>query len=330
MDILFQCKICSNQEQNKIFLFEENMFATKEKFEYLECGLCKCIQLRNLPEDISKFYPDEYSNYKSAVYKKGNVIINYLRRIKAGIMLDRRKYNIPGLMLRRFYPDDFVSKLSPARLNLNSKILDLGAGNGERILRLSERGFTSVFGIDPYIKTDLHLARNVQVLRMDIFQINELYDFIMLNHSFEHMSNPQEILKKLNKLIPVEKYVMIRIPVAGSYAWFHYRHNWVALDPPRHFFLHTKQSIKILAEESGFKLDHVLFDSMEYQFIGSEQLKKGIKRNDPNSYYMNKKASIFSGRDVKKFKRQARKLNKKGMGDAACFYLKKTEDVSDL
>jgi SAM-dependent methyltransferase len=304
------------------------MFGTNEKFAYLECEQCKSIQLLNPPEDISKYYPDTYVNFKPAIKKKKTPFTAMLKLFKAGIMINYKWYNLPGVLLRNLNPDDFISRLAPARINLTSKILDLGAGNGERILRLYERGFRNVSGIDPFIEKDLVLSERVTVFKKDIFQISGQFDCIMLNHSFEHMPNPKEILIRLNELVPIGSSIIIRIPVADSYSWKHYKENWVALDPPRHFFLHTEKSIRVLAEATGFTLNEVLFDSMEYQFIASEQLKQGIKLHDKRSYYINKEASVFSAEDIRNFKKKARKLNREKQGDAACFYLKKTRNAT--
>ena len=48
----------------------------------------------------------------------------------------------------------------------------------------------------------------------------------MFNHSFEHMPNPLTVLQKANALLYKNKYLMIRIPVMGSYAWKKYGINW--------------------------------------------------------------------------------------------------------
>ena len=145
----------------------------------------------------------------------------------------------------------------------------------------------------------------------------------MLNHSFEHMPEPLQVLNKLYLLLNPDKYLLIRIPVAGSYSWRKYGVNWVALDAPRHFFLHTKKSIKILAEKVGFKLVDIIFDSTDYQFWGSEQYLNDIPLRDSRSYYENPNSSIFSKKQIKEFKAKAIELNKNNDGDCACFYLYK-------
>ena len=76
----------------------------------------------------------------------------------------------------------------------------------------------------------------------------------MFNHSFEHMENPFEVMNQSNRLLNKNKFLLVRIPVADSYAFKHYRENWCSLDAPRHLFLHTKKSIELLAKQSGFEI----------------------------------------------------------------------------
>ncbi|GBD90738.1 hypothetical protein BMS3Abin04_01457 [bacterium BMS3Abin04] len=66
-----------------------------------------------------------------------------------------------------------------------------------------------------------------------------------------------------------------------------------------------------------------MYDSDAYQFWGSEQYLKGIPMRDKRSYYENHEQSIFTKEQIKQFEVKATELNKKGEGDAACFYLKK-------
>ncbi|MCB0750459.1 MAG: class I SAM-dependent methyltransferase, partial [Ignavibacteriae bacterium] len=120
---------------------------------------------------------------------------------------------------------------------------------------------------------------------------------------------------------------LIRIPVSNSFSWKKYGTNWVALDPPRHIFLHNENTIKILAKSSGFELTNVMYDSMEYQFVGSEQYQKDIPMFSNESYYRNKRNFIFTEEQINKYKEEAKRLNRIAEGDAACFYLTKIKDI---
>ena len=63
------------------------------------------------------------------------------------------------------------------------------------------------------------------------------YDFIMLNHVFEHMDDPVETLQKLYQLLKPNSYLLIRTPVMGTYSWNKYQENWMGLDAPRHIII---------------------------------------------------------------------------------------------
>jgi hypothetical protein len=113
------------------------------------------------------------------------------------------------------------------------------------------------------------------------------------------------------------------MPVAASYAWRHYGVNWVALDAPRHLFLHTVRSIQLLSKQAGFKVADIEFDSTESQFIGSEFYLRNIPLKDQSLYLKNPRNSIFSKKQIQEFKNKAIQLNAANDGDQACFYLYK-------
>ncbi|MGH2855114.1 MAG: hypothetical protein ACRDLF_13090, partial [Solirubrobacteraceae bacterium] len=54
------CAICANAAGNRVFGAREMMFGLRERFEYLECGECGCLQLLDVPEDLARFYPESY------------------------------------------------------------------------------------------------------------------------------------------------------------------------------------------------------------------------------------------------------------------------------
>lgn len=116
---------------------------------------------------------------------------------------------------------------------------------------------------------------------------------------------------------------MIRTPLASSYAWEKYKENWVQLDAPRHFFIHTPKSIAILCQKSGLQISDIVYDSHELQFYGSEQYKKGIPLLSKNLYMLNPEQSTFLPKRIKQFKKKAEILNKLGRGDQAAFWVTK-------
>jgi hypothetical protein len=94
------------------------------------------------------------------------------------------------------------------------------------------------------------------------------------------------------------------------------------LDAPRHFFLHSINSLELLAAKAGMKVTRIDYDSNELQFWGSEQYSKGIPLRPDNSLAAAPAKSLFKKSDIRKFRREAKKLNSRNLGDQAVFYLK--------
>lgn len=314
------CKICGNQNNNKTVIAREMMFGFRDEFEYLECDNCKCLQLLTPPPDISKYYPENYYSYHT---KGENQLIqtslskSLKRKLKKKIL----DYYLQGNSLtgkliankyRSYYP--WIQRNT---LTSNSKILDIGCGSGELLLKMYNDGFKNLTGADPFIQKDIQYKCGVTIYKKEIEELTEKYDLIMLHHAFEHMSGPLAVLKTIRRLLNNNGLLIIRIPVAACYAWEKYGVNWVQLDAPRHFFLHTKKSIQLLAEKVGLSFDAVFYDSYSFQFTGSEKYCKNISLQD--------EANIFSPEQLQEFADESTRLNKIEQGDQACFYLSKID-----
>ena len=54
------CRICGNASDNRAHVAREMMFGTRERFDYVECARCGCLQIRDVPADLSPYYPADY------------------------------------------------------------------------------------------------------------------------------------------------------------------------------------------------------------------------------------------------------------------------------
>jgi len=323
--LMTACKICGNVKGNKIYVVREMMFETGEKFEYVECSACHCLQIKGIPDDLSKYYPGNYCSFQAKGYKKQNFLKTFHRRQKMKFWLYGK--NIMGRMLtlkKSKVPPHFVGWFKKAGVRIDSKILDIGCGTGHLLKDMYNYGFSDLTGADPFIKADIIYGKKFKIFKKELFEIDNQFDFIMLHHSFEHMPDPLGTLKILYKLLKRDGCVLIRIPVAGSFAWRKYGVNWGSIDPPRHLFLHTPRSIQLLSGRAGFKVADIVFDSSELQLWGREECLRGIPRSNIKSYNNNPKNSIFSEEQITAFREKAIELNKQMDGDEAAFYLYKT------
>lgn len=298
------------------------MFGFRDQFIYFECANCGCIQIKELPSNLSKYYPKNYYSFTTA---DGNFLKEFLIR-------QRDKYalgfgSLIGKALLKRYPVPlYIKFFNNVSVKLNSRILDVGSGNGSMLLTLRKLGFSDLTGIDPFIACDVKYKNGISILKRSIFEIDREYDLVIFNHSLEHMPNPVEVLKEISTRLRENAQVIIRIPNASSYAWRKYKENWVALDAPRHLFIPTTNSMEHLVESTGFILHKLYYDSYSFQFWASEQYQNDIPLMDPRSYNVNPKRSIFDQIQIQRFTEISNELNEQKKGDQACYILKKNLD----
>jgi len=318
------CKICNTTTDNEPYVAREMMFGFRDEFEYFECPRCGCVQIINVPDDLPKYYANGYASFQGPpeVMVRDHFLKDYLKRKRLQYTLSGN--SLIGWCLTKAYgAPAYGDWYKTAKLRPEYEILEIGCGTGELLLEFKHEGFRHLTGVDPFIDDDIIYGDGLKVIKRPFEEIEGQFDFIMLHHSFEHMPHPQAALEHLYDILNSDRFVLIRIPVASSLAWRQYGVNWVGLDPPRHFFLHTPESINILAGQTGFEVSEIVFDSTEMQFWASEQYLRNIPLMDATSYCMNPQSSIFSKEQIASFKVEAKRLNSLKTGDQACFYLYK-------
>lgn len=318
------CEICNNATNNQILSVREMYFGTREVFDYLECSNCGCLQLINPPNDYSVHYPKDYFTFLQKHEGRIKSILNRFRDRAA--MGDETL--IGNILLGKFGEPTYVTRMKHAGVGLKDFILDVGCGKGILLHKMKESGFEKLLGIDPFIDETIIYKNGLKILKKNFEELEGKFDLIMFNHSFEHMEKPFQVIKYSNKLLEINKFLLLRIPVADSYSFKHFKENWCSLDAPRHLFLHTKKSIEILAKSSGFEIKKISYDSRSWQLWGSEQYLKNISLMDERSYYINPKKSIFTQKEIDEFEERTKELNRNGEGDQAEFYLQKINEVT--
>lgn len=318
------CRICGNTEGLHRFKAREMMFGTKEEFPYTECLECGCLQIEKIPLDMERHYPPHY--YSKWDVDEFPAPVKYLLD-----KLDRYEYERRGALgrvVRFFVENPAVASVARLQLQSESRILDVGCGSGALLKSLLRLGFRRLEGADPYIDGDIRYGPNLIVHKAELTDLRGEWDVIMLHHSFEHMPDPHGLLSAINSRLAPSGTCIIRIPLASSYAWDHYGIDWMGLDAPRHFFLHTTKSIDLLARSTGFTVSDIVFDSGYNQFAVSELYRRGIAHLPPADGSLHErfpvKMALAYARQMLSlpvYRRRAAQLNKQGRGDQAAFYL---------
>lgn len=308
-----KCQICGNQK-NKSYFVKELQMGLREEFEYLECSNCGCLFIKEIPENIEDYYDDGYNPHRDRKTFKDK----FLRKI-IGLYLA----NFPGAFLAPnskvpIFPKLWRKKVSENHINKNSSILDVGCGNGEFLSFLSAGGFKDLLGIDLFID-DEKLPDDVDIIQTSLedYKTSKKYDVIFSNHSFEHMQNPLENLRCFERLLDKNGLLFIRIPIKSDVIWKRYGVNWFQIDAPRHFFLYTIESFKILVSKTNLLIEDMIFDSTFIHFAYNEKYKLNISpRDDEWSSFK------FSKNKLDEFKKEIKILNDKKEGDQAIIVLR--------
>ena len=309
------CKICGSAHEHKTFLIKERMFKTHDEFEYFECSNCLCIQIKEVPNNIQKYYPQNYYSFSEPTFSsKLTPLRKLLKKYLAKQSIGEK--SIFGFLLSLIFPNPFPWLLKK-KTAFQSRILDVGCGSGRLLLSMQRSGFKNLIGIDPYNHDNIEYNNGVRIFKKEIFDLDDKFDIIMMHHSLEHMWNQKEIFLKLYSLLNDNGYIIIRIPVSNSYAWRRYQTFWVQLDAPRHYFLHSINSLNLLAQKCRLEIFDIVFDSSSFQFVGSEKYILNIGLFDPEPLITKNQKRIFE--------KAAKTLNRINDGDSASFYLRKKE-----
>ena len=315
-----KCGICGNSKGNSSYYVKEMKIGSGDNFKYMLCNECGTLQLSAPPDDMHKYYPANFDSFYSIEHGKPSLLKKIIFRIRNEHSFGKKVFL--GETIAKFFPNYINSYLFDLNIRKESKILDIGSGSGKLLSSLFKEGLHNTLGIDPHIENDISHPGGLKILKGGLERASGMWDIILLNHSFEHESAPEELLSGIRNILSPKGICLIRTPVTDSWAFEHYRHHWVQIDAPRHYYIYSTDSLTLLAERCGFKVKKVIRDSTAFQFWGSEQYMKDITLLSERSLSMGPAGSIFSRKEIRAFEKRARRMNILGIGDQAAFYLR--------
>lgn len=314
------CQLCGNRRGNKVLRAIEMMYGLREAFEYLECRHCHALTLMNIPTDMTPYYQHGY-------LQSSGRLTELTRSVLLGVYLAKPRLNSIAAIGDRLFPGRLPCIIRQFLLlrregPRHSSILDVGCGNGELLREMRFLGFDRMVGIDPFAIPVATTNRRIVFIQCTLDDVSDQFDYVMMNHSFEHIANPRRALVKMQSIMNHNSVLMIRTPLADSDAYRNYGTAWAQLDPPRHLVVHTKESLSILASETGFSVVGMTYDSNAFQFWGSELISRGVPLRDAHLSRRGIARGILSGPSMNEFRRQARELNARQSGDQAAIFLR--------
>ena len=267
-----ECRICHNAENNSEAIFTEFSMGLHEDFRYFRCSRCVCVQIAEEPADMSRYYSsDKYYSfnrlqaYKNRSFKERWIDDHFFRYV----FWKRGKI---GALLYLKEVKSSLSWVYKLRWNPESSILDVGCGDGRLLYIMRDCGFKDLTGADPFIEKEVHDG-NLSIQKKTLDQIDRKFDVIMLHHSMEHVFDQNKLVRSIYKVLNDDGIAIIRLPLFSDFMYQKFGQYVQSLDPPRHFYLHTLDSITRLFANANLQAVEIWQDPYIEGFIASEKIR---------------------------------------------------------
>ena len=206
-------------------------FLTKESFSLIKYD--KGV-LRTMP-DLSEKALSKY--YESEQYASHNRVRGFLGSLY--VFFSRMMLKFKFGTIKRY-------------LKKEGLVVDFGCGNGDFVSYVSAQN-KKVIGIENN-KRAVEVCEKKQIkILSSVSSVQSKINVITFWHSFEHLSNPEKVIKAVKKHTDDDSVIVVALPNYKSFDASYYDRFWAAYDVPRHRFHYSNLGIKQTMKKFGFQ-----------------------------------------------------------------------------
>ncbi|MGQ9744834.1 MAG: class I SAM-dependent methyltransferase [Dissulfurimicrobium sp.] len=215
-----------------------------------ECGLV-WLDPRPTEKEIVKVYAKYYTHDLAEDKGDREGVFQYLARknikflysiIKQAALIKRGRKKIDVM---------YLDNIKPGRL------LEIGCGNGDRLIKIRRLGWLvegqeiDSMAVSTCLKKHPDLKVSLGGL-CDLSYPDDAFDAIIMNHVIEHLHDPASLLKECLRILKKGGVLVLATPNINSFGHKYFKSAWRGLEPPRHLYLFSVNTLKKLAEDAGF------------------------------------------------------------------------------
>lgn len=260
------CEVCGHRDFKYLLKGKDRLHHVPGTFDLYQCKQCGLVKIWPFlkAEEISKYYPKEYSPYKQLSNQKG-----------PGTEGRTRYYlHHPLKALNALLYSKILGHNRNLPTQAGLRVLDVGCGDGAYLLSECQKG-CECFGVD--ISKEALKRLKQRDSRINIYCgslegahfSSDFFDVVNFSHVLEHVTNPKELLREIKRVMKPGAFLRLQVPNSASLAYKIFGPFWMGLDTPRHFYVFSRTNLKAFLENQGFRV--VSFRTLEnaYALIGS-------------------------------------------------------------
>ena len=166
-----------------------------------------------------------------------------LKKLKKLYIQEQFNPKILGLFINPFYfaRKGLYQDVSILILHLKGKLLDVGCGT---------RPYENMCNVDEYIGLEVDDEGNRNHSFADIFYDGKImpfkdkeFDSVLSNQVFEHVFNPNEFLREINRVAKIDGLFLITVPFV-----------WDEHEQPHDYARYSSFGLKYILDENGFEI----------------------------------------------------------------------------
>lgn len=266
-----RCPVC--QEAGETFYPEvtDRVWVAPGTFAYRRCRACEMLWLdpRPAPADLRLLYPVEPERggpgtgrgpswFEGGNGTRGEELA--LARLGYGGTAHAADRGTGGLADRLvpWRKEAAERALMHVRGPPEGRLLDIGCGDGAYLSHMQHLGWSALgTEVEPRVAARARERRALEVLaaRAEALPLKQgSVRVITMHHVLDHLHDPSAALRSCHAALSPGGRLVIVSPNGEGEGHRRFRDAWVNLDPPRHLFIFSPRSLRLLTERAGFHI----------------------------------------------------------------------------
>jgi len=249
---LLDCPLCEARDFRELYVTRDQHYGTDGWHRVVQCTHCSLVFLNPMfsDQELAALYPGDYYAYQD----------NFRR--------PRWKEVAKALLGYRIAPKE-------PQFEVPGTVLDLGCGSGWFLQAMRARGWMT-YGVEiSKAASLLGQSQGLQIFCGTLQQANfrpELFDYVRSNHSFEHMTCPNETLEEIYRILKPGGRLLIGVPNIDGLTARVFERYWWQLCAPFHAFNYSVKTLSQLLVKHYFSIDRITYNSDYAGILGSLQI----------------------------------------------------------